>query len=211
MGPEEDSRERIMEATYRALAERGYADLTMSDIATESGTSTGLLHYHYDTKEELLVAFLDDAVDRLEADLEDMAAAGPVEGLYRVLSLFVLGDDDPEREAFHGSLLELRAQAPHNARYRARFQRADRAIRTTIVQILESGVESGVFENGDHILLAQLLLAAMDGGRSRGLATGTSVYARRVREAIFEYVLSELLTDAASDPWAELRDEASLE
>lgn len=48
-----------MGATYRALCEHGYAELTMRDIAEESDRSKAALHYHYDDKEGLLVAFLD--------------------------------------------------------------------------------------------------------------------------------------------------------
>jgi len=53
-----------MEATYRALCAHGYADLTTQDIADESETSKASLHYHYDTKEELLLSFLDYLYDR---------------------------------------------------------------------------------------------------------------------------------------------------
>lgn len=49
--------EEIMEATYRALREHGYADLTIKRIAAEYGKSTAAVHYHYDTKEELLRRF----------------------------------------------------------------------------------------------------------------------------------------------------------
>lgn len=59
----DDPAEDIMGATFRALCEHGYADLTMRDIAEESDRSKAALHYHYDDKEGLLVAFLDHLYD----------------------------------------------------------------------------------------------------------------------------------------------------
>jgi len=63
----EETRDRLMDATYRALCEHGYAALTMQDIADEGDCSKSLLHYHYDTKEELLVALLAYLLERFEA------------------------------------------------------------------------------------------------------------------------------------------------
>ena len=52
-----DAQEEIMSATYEALCEHGYAALTVERIASELGKSTAAIHYHYETKDELLVAF----------------------------------------------------------------------------------------------------------------------------------------------------------
>jgi len=47
----------------------------MQDIADECSKSKSLLHYHYDTKEDLLVAFLDhvisDSERRIAAHADD--------------------------------------------------------------------------------------------------------------------------------------------
>ncbi|MEF8774483.1 MAG: helix-turn-helix domain-containing protein, partial [Halobacteriales archaeon] len=52
----EDTDEALMAATYRALCEHGYADLTIQQIGAEFEKSTSLLYHHYDGKDELLVA-----------------------------------------------------------------------------------------------------------------------------------------------------------
>jgi len=62
--------EEIMEATYRALLRHGYADLSISRIADELDKSKAAIYYHYDTKDDLLVAFLEFAVDRFEETIE---------------------------------------------------------------------------------------------------------------------------------------------
>lgn len=56
----------IMEATRRALCEHGYADMTMQRIANNSSMTTATIHYHFDTKKELLNAFFDELAARFE-------------------------------------------------------------------------------------------------------------------------------------------------
>lgn len=204
----EDSRERIMDATYRALIETGYADLTMNDIAGQSETSTSLLHYHFDTKEDLLVAFLDDLIERIERDLADLADADPVTRLYDVIEWYVLGAGETEREALHTAILELRGQAPYNDRYRERMRQADRLIRNALADIIRDGHESGDFTNGDPETMATLLLATMDGARGRQLAGGKPGYAKAVRAALYEHVLADLFSEEAAEIWSALTGEA---
>jgi len=62
-----------MGATYRALCEHGYAALTMRDIAEESDRSKAALHYHYDDKEGLLLAFLDHLYEEFTERFEEYA------------------------------------------------------------------------------------------------------------------------------------------
>jgi TetR/AcrR family transcriptional repressor of bet genes len=57
----------------------GLADLTVGEVAKAAGVSTALVHYHFDTKQALLVAAVERAV---AADAEDlMRALADGEGL----------------------------------------------------------------------------------------------------------------------------------
>ena len=181
------TRERIIDATARALTESGYAQLTMADIAAESETSTALLHYHFDTKEDLLIAFLNDLLDRLAADLDAaVASEDPKTALAAILDMYVLDASEPERESVHRSIIELRAQAPHNERIRRRMKRADRLVREALTQIITD--DAITFQGTDTApdRLALAVLATMDGARSRQLALGESGYAATVRDVVIE-------------------------
>ena len=65
----EETREAVMAATHRALCTHGFADLTTQRIADEWGKSKAALHYHYDTKEELLRTFLDHLLAKFESQI----------------------------------------------------------------------------------------------------------------------------------------------
>lgn len=201
-----DSRERIMEATYQALIETGYANLTMSDIADKSDTSTSLLHYHFDTKEDLLVAFLDHVYGRLVNTFEQTADDHPTDRLHTILGFYVLDPGETERESFHIALAELRGQAPYNERYQERFTRTDELLISEVTDIIEDGIERGVFTTEDPSGIAQLLIAAADGARTKGTALGDPSYTRGVLEELYEHVLDELFEPIASERWRELED-----
>jgi AcrR family transcriptional regulator len=66
-------RERILEAACQAILERGFPATRITDVAAAAGTSTGTIHYYFETKDEVLVAALKWAGERLFARVEDPA------------------------------------------------------------------------------------------------------------------------------------------
>ncbi|WP_128906701.1 TetR/AcrR family transcriptional regulator [Halorubrum amylolyticum] len=159
--------DEIMDGVYRALRAHGYADVTMRDIADECSKSKSLLHYHYDTKEDLLVAFLDHVISDSEERIAAHASDPPAERLAGFIGWFVFDPEAVDREAFHIALLELRTQGPFNEPIREQLTRSDRLLRGTVVDILESGIEEGVFRDVDVEETAALLVATLDGARTR--------------------------------------------
>ena len=51
---EAERRHEILEATCDVVAERGFRDLRIADVAKRAGYSTGTVHYYFDSKNELL-------------------------------------------------------------------------------------------------------------------------------------------------------------
>jgi AcrR family transcriptional regulator len=74
-------REEILVATIAGIEKSGMSAVRVSDIAAGLGVSSGLVFYHFDTKDALLVEALEYAVVR-DADRLDKALAaegGPLE------------------------------------------------------------------------------------------------------------------------------------
>ncbi len=59
----ETRRLQLIEATINSLARRGYADTTMADVADGAGLSRGIVNFHFESKEKLLVATLQHMAD----------------------------------------------------------------------------------------------------------------------------------------------------
>lgn len=51
-------RQQLIEATIDSLAKRGYSETTLADVADGAGLSRGIVNFHFESKEKLLVATL---------------------------------------------------------------------------------------------------------------------------------------------------------
>src|SRR4051812_22169827 len=59
----ETRRQQLIEATIDSLARRGYSETTMADVADGAGLSRGIVNFHFESKEKLLVATLQYMAD----------------------------------------------------------------------------------------------------------------------------------------------------
>lgn len=184
-----------MAATYDALCDRGYSELTAQAIADRTEKSKSLLFYHYDSVEDLVADFIDYLLERFDERVAKNRDRPPVERLAAFVDWFLYGPDDDEQVSFHTAMLELRAQAPYNDRYRERLREGDRHLRETVEEILRAGIDSGDFRDHDPERTAALLIAALDGARVRQLTTGRDAYLAEVREGVLADVLSDLLAE----------------
>ena len=53
-----ERREEIVGGLLRVMAARGYGGATIAQIAEEAGVPPGIVHYHFESKKEILVAVL---------------------------------------------------------------------------------------------------------------------------------------------------------
>ncbi|WP_302082230.1 TetR/AcrR family transcriptional regulator [Salinibaculum rarum] len=175
----------IMQATWRALCATGYADLTMQAIADESEKSKASLHYHYDSKQDLLVSFLDHVTDRFLTRLREAEAAAPdtpEARLSAVLDTALSPPETDELEDMQTALLELKTQAPHQPAFRERLVTADEEFRALIEELLAAGVESGAFRADlDPEQTARTIATFFAGGQLRQVAHGESCTTTRDR------------------------------
>lgn len=51
-------RQQLIDATIKVLAQKGYATLTVADVARQAGLSTGIIIFHFVSKDELLASVL---------------------------------------------------------------------------------------------------------------------------------------------------------
>ena len=68
----------ILDAAESVLIDEGYHNFTLRKVAASAGLTIGNLQYYYSTKDSLIAAMLDNAVERyLERFGEVRASAGP--------------------------------------------------------------------------------------------------------------------------------------
>jgi AcrR family transcriptional regulator len=66
-----EGRDALLTAALRVFARRGYRQAGVEEIAAEAGYSKGALYWHFSSKEELLLALLEE---RIDAPMREMVA-----------------------------------------------------------------------------------------------------------------------------------------
>ncbi len=208
-----ETRAAIMEATHRALCKHGYASLSIQKIADEFEMTSAVLHYHYDTKENLLAAFLEYLLENLVDEYTTQFDIETIENprdrllvLVDALLVVLVGIDDSDRpierandrpplggEELSMALLELRAQAGRNEGFREQFTVNYDYAWELMVATIEEGIEQGVFREVNPEQVATLLLATMLGGRAYHVSLTHDDVAPDVRSALVDLVLDDLL------------------
>ncbi|MWV40695.1 TetR/AcrR family transcriptional regulator [Natrialba sp. INN-245] len=199
-----DTQEAIMQATYRALCKHGYANLTVQAIADEFDKTKGVIHYHYDTKEALLVAFLEYLLEAFEQNIAVDDQADPDERLLTLIETLLFGP--PERGEFDHwelmtALLEVRTEAPYNQEFRRQLTRNYETVEATVVAIVEEGIEDGTFREIDPELVATLLLTCLNGARIYQVTLQRDDVATDTQESL-EAVVADWLrrSESADEP-----------
>ena len=89
----ETRRLQLIEATIDSLAKRGYSETTMADVADGAGLSRGIVNFHFESKDKLLVATLQYMADEYSAHWRaSLSKAGPEAA--RQLAALVASDFD---------------------------------------------------------------------------------------------------------------------
>lgn len=190
-----DTRQELMGATYRALCEHGYAELTIQRISDQFPKSKSLLYHHYDSKDELLVEFLSFVLDHLESTTPQHDD-NPHESLRSLLDYLLPTEPSAEQQQFRRAIIELRAQAASNPEYRAQFTRSTNYFEDRFASIIEHGRQEGVFRTVDADRMATLLVATVDGAMLREATTGTAdpnAEMSRLRTELTDYIECRLL------------------
>lgn len=75
--------DRVLQAAARLFRDQGYAATSLRDVAKAAGMLPGSLHYRYASKEDILSALMEHAIDRLIEGVLTASAAGsdPLERL----------------------------------------------------------------------------------------------------------------------------------
>jgi AcrR family transcriptional regulator len=185
-----ESRQRILAAAARNIADLGLAGVRMATIAREAGVSTALLHYHFDTKERLFAEVLAFSYER-SAELDQAALDRAGSSAAAQLSAYLdrcLPVDDVLAEAWllwqELDLLCLRQPelaTMGNELYARLYRR--------VVEIVESGVASDEFApTADPHSIAEAAVALCDGLGTRVLSRDPNLSLEDARRIVAQNV-----------------------
>jgi AcrR family transcriptional regulator len=162
--PADGRREQLLEAALTVIAERGFPETRIADVATRAGTSPALVIYYFKTRDQLLTEAIRLSEDRWYAEgtariATIPTAAGRLEELVAMTCM-------PEEEGDPVSWtlwLDLWAQAARHPEVAAVRREFDEHWRQTIVELVTQGQESGEFNALDPDSFAVTMSALLDG------------------------------------------------
>jgi len=94
----EQRRSEIIGGLARVMADQGYAKATIQAIAKAAGLTPGLVHYHFQNKQEILLALIERLASIVRARL-DTEAADPTGKIYAAIDALVGTKGGIESEA----------------------------------------------------------------------------------------------------------------
>lgn len=153
----DETRARLLDAAVAAFAERGFHGATTRDITSIAGLSTAAIYVHHRSKEELLYQVSRTGhLDTLERMREAVAASDdPVEQLVAVMRQFAIHHARAHTVA-RVINYELAALSPEHQR---EIKEIRHVIDTEMRQLIERGVDAGVFDNPNPRMAAVALLS----------------------------------------------------
>lgn len=160
----EVSRRQVIEAAIRALARRGFVRTSVQDIADEAAMSKGAVHYHFESKDDLIAQVLELCAESMAARARTAweAPGEPREKLRR--GLRELWSLRREGNAELSVLLDLMAQSLHDGRLKKPIASMMKAIRADVgEQLRRTSEASGAQPRVPLQLAPRLLLATLDG------------------------------------------------
>jgi len=158
----EERRTEILETTCEVVIERAFAGTRISDVAKRLDVSSSLIHYHFDSKEQLLAEAFAHYARKDLAELEAEVHAAPTalgQLDHAIHNSVPEGSDDLEWMLW----IDGWGEALRNPMMRKISQELDEQSTELLERVIDGGVRSGEFVCPDPRAAAMRLTALIDG------------------------------------------------
>jgi TetR/AcrR family transcriptional regulator len=146
--PVEEVRHRIVVAALCCFAEKGYAGTSLREIAEAARTTKPMIYYYFKSKEGLYLSMLGDLLQQFgeQIDLATHHDDGPLEKLRSFCDTYLryFQSQEPHVAFIVREVFGLGADVTSEF-----GKRLDERIQSRLLRVLEDGVASGIFRDGD--------------------------------------------------------------
>ncbi len=156
-------RNQLTRAAYKVVGQKGYYDFTIRDIAREAGLSTGLVHYYFKNKEDLLLNLLKEINKNMLVILN--RSISTAEDPRDKLSIFMKQAFDlveNEKDYFY-IVIDFWTQVNKNDRMKRANIKLFKSYRDEVSKILKEGVDRGVFVKMDVEFTSAVIISIIQG------------------------------------------------
>jgi AcrR family transcriptional regulator len=162
-----EKRPLILRAATEVFSERGFAAVTVAEIADRAGIGKGTVYEYFASKEELLFAVFEWMNEGISDRIRELLAAGGTTH-DRLLRMLDLGAEVTREQVdmqavvldFWAASRGTRSEERYNQACHESFQ----TYRSLVAEVIREGQASGELRAGiDADAVATMLVAAMDG------------------------------------------------
>jgi len=158
----DERRQRFIQGAWRCAARKGYRDTTIDDVCVETGLSKGAFYGYFESKQDLLLALLEEeaaSIDRLMDELENAGLIG-TDRLRRFARGMLERGENSSQVQVTADLWTAMTTEPA---VRAAFVASHRHRRERLRSWIDGGIAAGELSDIPANALAALLLALADG------------------------------------------------
>lgn len=154
------NRDDILTAAAQVFSQKGFHAASMQDIAQAVNLQKASLYHHIDSKQEILLALLDQAFDLLTEHIQPVISQpNPIADKLQLAMCAYLTDMLENRELALVLLLEYRSlRNEYRARHILRRDRFEQLWR----DMIREGIDAGVFRSTDPAIASRALLGVMN-------------------------------------------------
>lgn len=156
-------RAQLTRAAYKVVGQKGYYDFTIRDIAREAGLSTGLVHYYFKNKEDLLLNLLKEINRNMTVILNK--EIGKSDDPYEKLNIFMhqaFNVVKDQKDYFY-IVIDFWTQVNKNERMKRANTKLFKSYRDEVYKILAEGIEKGVFKKLDIDFTSAVIISIIQG------------------------------------------------
>lgn len=133
-------RDEILDAALTLLIEKGYAALSMDDLADRAGIAKPTIYNHFKTKDEIVVATAIRNLDRFLAVIQsESAERTPLQRLTQLLRMIIQTHASTEVLLMCSAMPEMLLLLDGSVLARERLQQIDNAVATHIREAMAQG------------------------------------------------------------------------
>jgi AcrR family transcriptional regulator len=188
-------RAQLIRAAYKVVSRKGYYNFTIKDIAKESGLSSGLVHYYFKDKQDLLLNLLKDINLNIKSYLnkELIRSQSPLNKLIAYMDqAFNLAEQ--EKEYFY-VLIDFWTQTKHNPRMRQANNRLLQSYRDECAAIVKEGISTGIFREVDVAFTATTIVSVIQGTIVQYVLDNEAFNYEKYTTMIKDYIATILLKE----------------
>ncbi len=185
---EAERREQILDATCDVLADAGLSGLRLANVAKAAGVSSGMIHYYFDSKRDLVAAAfeynLTESLERHRWLLE--SGKDPLRVLQDLVESYLPGDEPSVRG--WKVWVTLWAEATRDPALQELNERLYGRWRDLVTDVIRRAQDDGLARPGDPQRLANMLVGMLDGLAVQALLHASTMSLDAMRETCAGFI-----------------------